>query len=365
MARAGPFDDRALRLARFSAQRLDARRRSRPLELVRHLLGVQAQLPSAPGLALRPRGEAITAELVDRARLSTRSVVRTWAMRGTLHLIATEDIGWVVPLLTQPGIATARRRLRDVGVLGDQPERAVRSIVRMLGSEGPLTRAEIAEGLTRQGFRTEGQAIAYLVWLAAADGRICFGPDLDRKPTFVLTRDWVGAQPALDRERALGELASRYLRAHAPATPADLTAWSGIRRIESLDAWRAIADRIVEVPTVTGTMWSLRGTPGSVEVAAVRLLPAFDPYLLGWKDRGPILDPLHRRRVNAGGGWVRPVFLVDGRVAGTWTFERGTRADRIRVSPFARIASGVSRGIAAEARAIGSYLGKPVDVDLG
>src|ERR1700680_98514 len=229
MPRAKPLGDDQVRRLRTAAQHLHRPRPLSAVDLVRHLAGVQAQVLSAAGLALLARTEGLTHEQVDRARLVDRSIVLTWAMRGTLHLIAAEDVGWWQPLIMEPRIANAHRRLREEGVPADQTAKAVRLIARMLERDGPLIRSEIAERLRRQGVRTEGQAIAHLVWVAAAQGVICYGPDRDGERGLVLGRGWRGEQNPMEQDEALAELAIRYLTAHAPATAADMAFWSGLR----------------------------------------------------------------------------------------------------------------------------------------
>ncbi len=303
---------------RSVAQHLHRPRRHSVQQLVRHLTGVQAQVLSAAGLALRARTDGLTSASVDRARLHDRSIVLTWAMRGTLHLIAAEDHGWLVPLTTEPRIANAHRRLQQEGMTRDQSARALRLIERMLERDGPLTRAKIAERLRRRSIPTEGQAMAHLLWLAAAEGIACYGPDRDSGRTFVLARDWLGEPERLDRDAALKELAVRYLRSHGPAEPTDLAYWSGLRATDSKLAWRAIEDRLVEALTTRGPMWSLKNQNGEAPRRLVRLLPSFDEYLLGWKDRSFAVDAAHAKEINRGGGWLYPVVLVDGCVVGTW-----------------------------------------------
>ena len=132
MAPAEPLTDEHIRRRRVAAQLLHRPKRSGPAALVRHLTGVQAQVLDAAALALRARAEGVTAEAVDRARLSTRAVVLTWAMRGTLHLIPAADLGWLVPLTTEPRRSNARRRLRQLRVRPGDEERAARLIERAL-----------------------------------------------------------------------------------------------------------------------------------------------------------------------------------------------------------------------------------------
>ena len=280
------------------------------------------------------------------------------SMRGTLHLIAADDHAWLVPLVIERRIANAHRRLRQEGVTGDQPAKAVRLIERMLVREGPLLRAEIAERLQREGIRTAGQAIAHLVWLAAAEGTICYGPDRDRERCFVLVRDWLEppATKKTEPEAALHELVVRYLRAHAPAEPADLAAWSGIASTDARRAWRGIEDRLVEAPTDRGPRWTLRRAMPLPSNEVVGLLPAFDEYLLGWKDRQLIASASCWKTIQRGGGWLHPVVFVDGKAMGTWSSERTTDGLRVDVSPFEPLGPNLRRRIDEDARDIGRFL---------
>jgi winged helix DNA-binding protein len=360
MARAKPLGDDQVRRLRTAAQHLHRPRRCSALDLVRPLTGVQAQVLSAAGLALRARTEGLTQEDVDRARLVDRSIVLTWAMRGTLHLIAAEDYGWLQPLVIEPRIANAHRRLKEEGVPADQPAKAVRLIARMLERDGPLIRSEIAERLRRQGIRTEGQAIAHLVWLAAAQGLICYGPDRDGEQCFVLVRDWLGKPKPMDPEAALAELAVRYIGAHAPATPADMAFWSGLRLTDAKRAWIGIQDRLVAVETDRGTRWALRSHEGLAQRGLVRLLPAFDEYLLGWRERDIVASAEHWSRVNRGGGWLHPVVLHDGRLVATWRMERGSKTLTIEIQPFDRLPPAVMRRITTEADGIAAFLNSSV-----
>lgn len=350
-----------VRRLRVAAQRLHRPKRSSATELVRHLTGVQAQVLSAAGLALRARTEGLTGERVAEERVRDRSIVLTWAMRGTLHLITAEDYGWLVPLVLEPRVAHAHRRLRQEGVTAEQSEVAVGSIERMLERHGPLGRSEIAERLGRRGIRTEGQAMAHLLWLAAARGVVCHGPDRGRDQRFVLVRDWLGEPEPMEREAAVAELAVRYLAAHGPSEPADLALWSGISVGDAKRIWRTIGDRLVEVQTIEGMRWRLRSGTAAAPRRSVRLLAAFDEYLLGWKDRETALPAEHRRKVNRGGGWIRPVLLVDGRALGTWSTTRTSNRLRLDVRPFTPPAPWVRRAVDSEAEDLATFLGLPVE----
>lgn len=349
---------------RLAAQHLDRPRRRSVVDLVRYLLGAQSQILSAGGLALRARTEGLTAAKVDRARLKDRSILLTWAMRGTLHLVAAEDYGWLTPIVVEPQTNKSHYRLQQMGLTGDQPGRGVRAIVRMLKREGPLTRAEIAERLRRLSIPTQGQVIPHLTWLAASEMSICYGPDRGGKRSFVLVREWIGEPELMDRDRALAELVLRYLRAHGPATPADMAFWSGIKAAEVKRGWATIQERLVEVETQAGAMWTLK-SQGKNEPAppgSVRLLPSFDEYLLGWKERSFVAPRQLWRKINPGAGWYHPAVVADGRAVGTWATERKARGVRLVVRPWARLSPTVRSGAATEADGLADYLGTPIDL---
>ncbi|MGH2663587.1 MAG: winged helix DNA-binding domain-containing protein [Actinomycetota bacterium] len=230
-------------------------------------------------------------------------------------------------------------------------------IRRILKRDAPLTRPQLAERLRRKGIRTDGQAIAHLVWLAAAEGVCCYGPEIDGEPAFVLLDEWVGARRPLDRDAALAELAVRYLRSHGPATVADLAGWSGIKASDANHAWQAIENRLKEVPVGRNSLWTIKSQRGEARPGLVRLLPAFDEYVLGWKDRGLVVPSQHWKKINAGGGWLHPMILSDGRAVGTWATERGDDGLDVRTRPFSALGLAMRKGVQAEAKDIGLFLG--------
>lgn len=158
MTNSPALGEEGLRALRARVQLLDRMKPDLPPEeIVRRVCGVQAQeLPSA-ALALRARAVGLTESKVEEARIGERSVIRTWAMRGTLHLLASDDVGWLLPLVARRFLSDAWRRLAQLGFRNDGPAKAVTLIEKVLAEEGPLTRAEIGERLTRRGIRTEGR----------------------------------------------------------------------------------------------------------------------------------------------------------------------------------------------------------------
>jgi winged helix DNA-binding protein len=198
-------------------------------DLVVALGAIQAQSMPSVVQAFRPRSRGLTAGAVSQALNRERSIVRTWAMRGTLHLLPAEDVGWIVSLLGPIFAARGRNRRRQLGVDDRLAERAV-AVIRSLLKGGPRTRAELIDGMARRGiaFETRSQGPIHLIALAAMRGVLVYGPEREGEDTFVLLEDWIGAQRPVSPEKSARELARRYLLAHAPADVADFAVWSGL-----------------------------------------------------------------------------------------------------------------------------------------
>ena len=295
-------------------------------EVVRRTGGLQAQTWTAAALAVRSRSTATLWRDVDSARIDDRSVVRSWFHRGTIHLVATEDLGWLrVALQPMVDALSRRQRYTDLGLDRSTRERARRLLVRTLTARGPMTRAEISETLAGLVADPAGQAVPHVIRDAALHHEVCFGPDRGSKPTWVTTTDWLpGSVEPVSREVALAELCGRYLAAYGPAGPADLAAWSGLSLPDARAAFATRRD-LVEVSVAGQPAARLASQAIVDEPGAARLLGEFDTYLLGHTDRGLVLGEAHRRRIHPGGGILRPaVARPDGAIAGTWRFVRRT-----------------------------------------
>jgi hypothetical protein len=297
---------------------------------VAHLVGVQAQSMPPARLALRPRTTGTTASDVDRADL-----VRTWAMRGTLHLLAAADVQWIVELFGPITRAAGRRRRGQLGLDEDLCERALPAIERILRATGPLPRAALIERLAGDGVHVDPatQAPAHLMLYAATHGLICRGTD----DTYRLSGERLRGVRANRPADPVAELAQRYLAAYRPAGAADFAAWSGLPAAAARRGFEAAVDEADAV---------------SVGEARPTLLGLWDGLLLGYRRRDVFLDPAHARAVQAGGGILRPIMLVGGRVVGTWRLERGT----VTVEPFGALPRRSRAGLDAEVADIGRFL---------
>lgn len=310
--------ERSLLAARLGAQRLSGSPAADVVEATRHLLAIQAQDPRGARLALRVRITGGPASAVDRALTNERSLVVTWVNRGTLHLIATEDEPLLHALMTPQLRSRSDRRLRQEGVSEAAAQRGIAAIVKALGDGGPMTRARLRLVLDSARVPTAGQALVHVLFRATLDGLIVRGPMIGGEQAFALVRDWLGERPTVDRDRALAELARRYLTGHGPADDRDLAKWAQLPLRDARAGLNAIATELEQRPD--GLVDLHRDEPVP-PLPPPRLLGPFDPLLLGWRSRRLVLDGAGK--VVTTNGIIKPIALVGGRAAGTWTIPGG------------------------------------------
>lgn len=333
--------------ARLTAQGLSGPPLAGPVEVAERLLAVQAQDPRGARLAVRARTDGAVAGDVDRALSEDRSLLITWLNRGTLHLVRSEDYPWLQALTTPPLMTTSTTRLGQEGVSAAEAERAVETIERALAAEGPLTRAQLRERLQAAAIRTEGQALVHLLFRATLRGVAVRGPMLGKEQAFALTRDWLGKQPKVDREKALAELARRYLAGHGPADDRDLARWAGLPLRDARAGLAAIASELAERED---GLVALKRRPDPEPLPDPKLLGAFDPLLLGWCSREEIIGP-HRFLVT-NNGIFRPFALVQARAVATWGFAGG----RVTLKPLERLTKKATKALEAEAADVERFL---------
>jgi Winged helix DNA-binding domain len=302
--------------------------------VARDTAGIQAQDLRAGRLGFRARSARLRAADVDRARIEERSIVRTWAMRSTMHLLATEDIGWVLPLFDAGLAADSRRRLGQLGLDARAQERALDAIRAALESEGYLGRSELVERLARLGIEIDAARRVHLFRVATGEGLAILGPDRGAETLLALASEWVGERPPHDRDAAVTELTRRYLRAFGPATEADFAGWSGLPLRDVRAGLGRIAGELTEVRIGDQRAWTLRGVARRPRGRIVRLLPGWDNYLMGHRDRDFIAGPERWPTVMPGGGLIRPTILVDGVAVGTWSIRRKGAEIRVELDPF-------------------------------
>ena len=289
-----------------------------------------------------------------------RRLVRAWGMRGTLHLWASDDYPLVTAALSRR--ETWRRAVwfRYFGITEADMERLIETIGEILGDGRPRTRAALAEEVgarlgPRQQANLGGSWGTYLK-PAAMRGLLCQAAGEGNSVTFTRPDVWTGRWRQVDPDVALATLLRRYLRAYGPSTLNEIGRWWGDRLSSFKPLLEGFRDEISEVDFGAG-----RGLLMREDVEAVRsarpdsrpvLLGPFDPLVVGLGRRDWFIPAAHLTRVSRTAGWISPVLVLDGIVAGVWTSERRGASLRVTIDPFTTPTANVRRGIERAAERI-------------
>ena len=334
----------------------------KPGDMVKRLGAVQAQDYLGALWAIGLRVKAATEKTIGQA-ISDREIVRTWPMRGTLHFVAPQDVRWMLALLTPRIITNAARRHRQLELDAATFARSETLFTNALQSNKQLTRLEMMDVLEQGGISTNGQRGYHILGWAAQSGLICFGPRQGKQDTFVLLDEWLPGGKNLNREESLAELAKRYFTGHGPATIQDFMWWSGLPAADAR-AGLELAEAQLAFEELDGQIYWFSSSLPVPKVASPtsQLLPGFDEYLLGYKDRSAVLDPAHSKKVMPGGGMFKPLLVINGRVVGTW--KRTLHKTKVLVSldPFEPLNSTQMKAVAAATESYGRFLGLPVEI---
>jgi hypothetical protein len=331
--------------------------------LVSWLGAVQAQDFAGAKWSLGLRLPGSTDADIERA-IADKSVVRTWPMRGTLHFVAAADVRWMLQLLTPRVVAGSKSRLRDLGLDEAAVSRSYKAMTKALQGGKQVMRKEVMAVLERAGISTAGQRGYHLLWRAAQAGLICQGCMSGKQQTFALLDEWVPPSRALTRDEALAEIARRYFTSHGPATLQDFLWWTGLTTVDARAGIEMAKSQLIEETMAGKTYWMSSTAPSARDRSPTAyLLPGFDEYLLGYRDRSAVLELRHASRIAPGANGVfNPTIVIDGQVAGTWkrTFKKG--AVVVALSPFAALSEAKRRAVAVAAEGYGRFHGVSVEL---
>ncbi|NEU68454.1 winged helix DNA-binding domain-containing protein [Spirosoma agri] len=322
--------DSAINQLRMANQQISRSTFAKPSALVAWLGAVQGQdFPAAKwALGLRLPG---TTETVIEQAIADRSIIRTWAMRGTLHLLAANDVHWMLALLRPRLHLLSAGYLRRYELGAATLTKSYDILVNALRDGNELVRTELKRALDAAGVPVHDLRMNLLLGRAAFDGLICCGVRRGIENTYTLLDEWVPLTKAMARDEALAELTKRYFTSHGPATLPDFVWWSGLTMAEARTGINLTKAQLI-AETIDGqTYWMAQAGPVVPDAAlAVYLLPSFDEYLVGYKDRRAALGALDLQQiVSAGNGIFNPVLVVDGRVVGTW--KRTIKKDTVSI----------------------------------
>lgn len=308
------------------------------------------------------------ATLVDvNAAFDRGELVRSWTMRGTLHAVAAEDLAWILSLTGERTLKSMSRRRQELGMDLSTVEQAREVVVEALRGGRSLTRHALFAELDSRGISTEGGRGYHLLVALSVSGTVCLGPMEGADQAVVLGDEWIDAPRTLERDEALGEFARRYFTGHGPATLADFANWTKLPKSDCNIGLGLAGEGLEELVVEDVSYWMAGGLadPGSASAPTrrVHLLPGFDEYLLGYRDRGAALDDGHRAAIVPGNnGMFRPSVVAGGRVVATWRREVRAKEVRLRVEPLGGAPKIGAKQLAEPAEAYGRFLGLPTAI---
>jgi hypothetical protein len=299
------------------------------------------------------------------AALERREAIRTWPMRGTVHLVPPADARWMLELMGVRALAGAAKRRATIGLDDKIADRAVEVLGAVLAGGKRMTRAQCLAALADAGVPVLGQQGYHLLWYASQKGVTCIAPNVGKEQSFVLLDDWAPKPNRPDREEALGIIALRYFQSHGPATRADLARWTGLTMTDAKAGVAAAGEQLTSV-RVDGTemiMDAALADAASESLDDWVALPGFDEYLLGFKDRSMMVDDAHKQAIIPGGNGVFQATIVRaGRVVGTWKRTLGKKAVTVSVTPLAPMRPGERRKAEAALEPYAGFLELPLQV---
>lgn len=315
-------------------------------------------------IGLRTPGS--TRDEVENA-FAAGAIVRSWPIRGTLHVVAAEDLTWILSLTSGRMIKSSLARRSALGITNDDLGKARAAAHSELGGGRSLERDALYSAFDAAGVSTTGQRGYHILWFLAQDGVLCLGPMTAGRQSFVLVDEWITNHRSLDRDEALGEFVYRYFNSHGTATIRDFAWWSSMTITDARVGLSVANSRLARVTRDGDEYYFCADAPSDLDTGTVsgrdgvRMLPGFDEYILGYQSRSPQLDADHAERIVPGGNGVfRPTILDDGLVVGTWTRSTTTRGVSLDTQLFStqnsRTTDGIARASAKYARFLGLTL---------
>ncbi len=311
-------------------------------DAVRWMTGMQAQDLASAVWAVGQRVPGSRAGDI-RAALDRGGIFRSWPMRGTLHLVAPEDLRWMLAVTAARTVQAAAGRHRQLGITTADVEQCREIALGLVCGGRPARRADLFAAFEAAGQRTAAQRGYHLLWMLCQGAWLVPGPVDGQQQKFAAFDEWITASRGLDRAEGVAEWLLRYLRSHGPATERDFAWWSGLPLTEVRAALAAVRTELEELQFEGTTYWLSPETAGLLDGAvpgarSVLALPGFDEFVLGYTDRSLVLAPEHADKIVPGGNGVfRKTVVAAGQVVGTWDNAGSGRSAAVVPEPFDRI----------------------------
>jgi hypothetical protein len=362
------WHSRQIHALRLHRHHLLDREPASPLTLCSDVCGVQAQVMSAALLQLWVRNHALTRAEIEHALWQTRSLVKTSLMRQTLHVIPAEEFSLYIAALKRSRIRGALSVMARCKMSREEADDLTALILEAL-APGPLDRTAIRAAVhprVSNRVRDWMSKVWSIMRIPVAEGLVCYGPGEGNKATFIRTDQWLPKQATIDEHKAKSELLRRYLRAYGPATLKDFAHWSGMSMVEAREltplAQNEFEDRNGLLLLRDDVRFLEQRAP---DCASVHLLPNFDVYLLAHATKHHFLDTKFYKRVYRNQGWISPVLLIDGEIAGVWRYEPAGKKLSVTLEAFQTVPRHLRGQIEKQAEALANFFGRTLEFKSG
>jgi len=331
-------------------------------EVVSRMGAIQAQdfLMSKWAIGVRLSDPAV--DIVESS-INKGEIVRIHVLRPTWHLISSADIHWMMMLSTQKIKSSFKARYKELDLTESVISKTQAIIVRKLSNGFNLTREELADEFTKSKIRTDANRLSHILFCAELDGLVCSGPIKKNKITYALLHEWVPKKTDLTRDEALAELAKRYFLSRFPATLEDFTWWSNLSATDSRRALDFVKSGFYSETIGAQKYWFPGSINGEISInESVYLLPAYDEFLISYRDRSSSLSLVNNKRTVSDNGIFYPTIVVNGQVAGIW--KRTVQKDKviIRTDFFQSPGKVVRKMAEKKAELFGKFLNKEAEV---
>lgn len=324
-------------LQRLTNQRVHGTPFKTAVDVVGWLGAMQAQDYHGALWSLGLRMDGATITDVEQA-IENAEILRTWPMRGTIHFVPPSDARWMLELCASKMLAKDARRLKQLELTVDDIWECEAHLRNALEGGNRLSRPDVMTVLEEAGISTEGQRGYHILWYLSQSGVLCIGPMEGKQQTFVLFEEWAPEQRMFSREDAIAELAGRFFASHGPATDRDFSRWTGLNLTDSRKGIKAKEETLIASDLNGMTYWQAKDSllpAASSDEPHIDVLPGFDEFVLGYKNRDDVLDPAHAQKICPGkNGVFYPTVVVNGNIIATWKRRVKKKGVEISISPF-------------------------------
>jgi len=332
--------------------------------VVRRLGAVQAQLMSAAELQLWARVTDVSSEYVQASLWESRTLVKSWLLRGTLHLMAADDYPLYIAALTTLKHFRRGSWLKSHDLTSGELDAMLAAIPHVLTDTG-ISREALAEAISQEAKLPKLKDKLLSGWAAllkpaSFSGDLCFGSSVGQNVTFVNPHIWLGEWESVEPNAALAEILRRYLTVYAPSTPDEFARWFGFEPSDAKRVFKSIEGELsaVDVGGWKATVLSatLADIQASASAGVVRLLPYFDIYTIAVAPHvEALMSPQHKALVYRPQGWISPVVVVDGRIVGVWEYETKKVKLTVKISLFEPLTPANKEVLDSEAQNLGWF----------